>query len=174
MAPGASVSYYVDRSDTISVCSGYYGSVTSSTVYVNGYGDTTNAYWVGAPDVYSSETPEQREKRLAEETALQLKREAANQKAETLLREMFGEEYDVLQKENVVCVDSEKFHGMKYRISKDAHKRIEIVDAAGKIVERLCVATNLDCPDWDVVLTKIMLAKFDEERLQAVANHFSA
>jgi hypothetical protein len=148
-------SYYTSSAGNCNTTAGYYYGETAATSYV---------YW-------PLETDEQRERRLAEEAEARCRREEVDAKAEKLLRETFGEEYELLTKDGFVMVDSEKYQGMRYRISKCPYDRINVIDAEGKIIDSLCVMLKESCPDWDVVLAKIMLARFDEERLQEVANH---
>lgn len=148
----------------------FYNCCTSSTYVSNTIvGNTgTGAWYITVEPCYIyTETEEEKIARLAAEA----KREEANAKAETLLKEMFGKEYKALTDEGQLLLNSKKYGNLRYRISKDSWKTIDVLDTEDKIVDRLCVVASIDCPDWDTILTKIMLAKFDEERLQAVANH---
>ncbi len=154
------ITYYYTCT-TNSTTNGYWcdSSTTDGTPYTYYYIYPTSPTYAPPP-----ETEAQRQSRLA--------RERANQKAEELLREMFGEEYGILVRDGSLLVNSEKHHGLRYRISRDATRRIDVLDASEKIVDSLCVVHQIGCPNWDMILTKIMLAKFDEDRLQQVANHF--
>lgn len=145
----------------------------TSSCYIYLYADHADDYqWSNLAIYYRLETKKQRRNRLARETRARCKREKANERAKIMFEEMFGEEYKVLNESGVLNIDSQKHQGMRYRISRDSSRMIEIVDAEGTVVDRLCIETTINCPDWDVILAKIMLAKFDEDKLHEVANHF--
>lgn len=171
----------------------YYSDCANSTAgcCYDGYSDNTTAGTSGAvfryyypPSVtYAStppETEEQKQARLQQEAerqrqvAEQQRRiEEAENKAMALLEECIGSErFAELDSVGYIELDSHKHKGRKYRVSRDATRTIEVLDEDGKVIDKLCVIPTVSCPDYDRVLSKILLLQFSEEYILETANHF--
>lgn len=162
---------------------GFISSAAGSTV---GYAAPIQYYppILCDPYVPAPETEECKQARLAREAEHQRLREAeqrqrdeqgrqqaeANNKAKELFRELFGD--DMLTKLDsigYVELDSQKHKGCKYRVRKAG--RIEVLDSLSAPKDLLCIVPALNCPDYDKVISKIILLQCDEDYVLATANH---
>ena len=152
-----------------------------STEYSNSY-VTTNAVWV-TPTVVPVETAEAKRVRLEaqrvreEQYRLETERRERERKeavavAEELLAEYVGKDR-LAQARQVghIDVDSQRHQGRKYRVSLEDERMIDVLDDKGVLIDRLCVHANLDCPNPDKVLTRLILLESDEDFILEKANH---
>lgn len=104
-------------------------------------------------------------------TMEQLKAISAN--AEHLLREtLTPDEYDGLIKDGHVRIRSQNDPDIVYLVKRAANERIEVYQK-DKLREKLCIYFREKLPDDDIVLSKIMMLKHDEQAVLQIANHFS-
>ncbi len=106
--------------------------------------------------------------RCAKEEAEQ---KVAADRAEELLKSHVGlERYGLLYQVGHLEVDSSRYAGRRYRIRKDAHQRILVLEG-DKVVDELCIISRVSCPSGDMLLSKIVMAESAEEEMLKVANH---
>lgn len=157
---------------TSTACSDYISYATYSDC------TSTSATYVGNYYAYPSEwvtyiTPSYEPELETEEQrqAREEEREAAVKIAEELLKQHIGlDKFGELYSVGHIEVDSHKYKGRKYRVPSD-EKMIEILDENGKVIDRLCIHTAIDCPMPDKVLTRLVMLEYAEELLLAQANH---
>ena len=176
--------YWTDYITTSSTTGSYYSyantSAASTSYYVTGQ-TFISSYEV--PLNYSSweikETEEQKVAREAQYEASMKKqmaeeeeRKAAVAKAEQLLKDHIGlERFGSLYQTGHLEVDSQKHAGRKYRVSKNAYDKIQVMDGE-KVIDELCIVPTVQCPEGDRLLSKIVLLECDEDYVLATANHF--
>lgn len=118
----------------------------------------------------------ERERREAENKKLREEQEAAVLAAEALLKEHLGEAlYRRLHEVGYIELDSRHYEGCKYRVSKDAHQMVEVVDKAGLVVDKLCftlIGDGYGCPIGDRILAKKLMLEMAEEDVVKTAGHF--
>lgn len=180
-----------------SATAGYYtrSDITASStdfvmgnypMYDNGTAAVTGGTWYPDKYIYTYITtqpaPETKKHKLARlkrqkkwerwQEKLRLKREAAAKRAEELLQNYLGlESFGKLYEVGYIEVDSRKYPGRKYRVSKETSKMIEVLDETGKVIDRLCVQPKIECPAGDHILTKVAFLQMDEESILTKANH---
>jgi hypothetical protein len=110
-------------------------------------------------------------KRREEQKKLDAEKEAAINKAEELLKAHIGQQkYNELYRVGHIELDSEKYHGRKYRVKSNANSRIEVVED-GKVVDELCIISTVECPRGDLLLSKVVMLESAEEAALKIANH---
>jgi hypothetical protein len=161
-------------SGSVTATAGSYA--TNSTVWIN-WNATPAARVVGAP-LYTA-PPEteaartariEREAQWAEERAARAaEREAADRRAEALLRaHLTPDQQRQLAQEDWFMIDSKS--GKKYRINRGRSANIDVLDEKGVVVRSLCVHPGEAVPDADTMLSQALMLKHDEEALLRIAN----
>lgn len=151
----------------------YNTTATSSTTYVPYTYYTFAREYIGEyPGNTPTETEEQMQARLRQEEVIRQEKEAAVKCAEELLREHIGSKaFKELNEVGYIELDSQKYKGRKYRVSKSAFQRIEVIEG-NKVVDELCIVPTVQCPDGDKILSKVVLLELAEEYTLQTANHF--
>lgn len=157
-------------------------AASASTTY------TSNDVWVRwcAGSVYTpvyapvNETPEQRaarEQRVAEarrveearQAVLRAERDAADRRAEALLRaHLLPEQQEQLAQKDWFLLVSKT--GKKYRINRGRSANVDVLDEHGRVVRSLCAHPRESVPDADTMLSQALLLKYDEEQFLRMAN----
>ena len=171
-------SAYINAATWTPVSNGFWGqSATISTIYFTypqvymNHGDTINFDW--STCIISDDTSvAEDEVDVIEKMHKAAELVFAKERAMKLLKKHIGlQRYGLLFEAGFIEVDSQKYAGKKYRVSKNAGDRIEIVDN-GKVIDELCILPAVTCPDGDKILSKIVLLECDEDYVLAKSNHF--
>jgi hypothetical protein len=113
---------------------------------------------------------EARDRAYAEEARkAQLQREAANRKAEILLRSLLSPEQirDLESKHHFFMRDK---HGRLYRIDRGQHGNVKLLDRDLRVVESYCIQPRGGLPDADAMAAQKLLLEADPEHFHQVAN----
>jgi hypothetical protein len=171
----AASGYYTVSNSTSTDSTSYYYSPVYSNYYT--YPRYTQTY--ATPSTPKPETEEQRKSRMdreaiynAEQKKRDEEKEAAIAKAEELLKAHVGQKrYQELCHSGHIELDSQKYAGRKYRVGNNAHSRIEVLEN-GKVIDELCIISQVEIPRGDLILSKVVMMECAEEEALAIANHF--
>jgi hypothetical protein len=154
-------------------------SIQDSTIYYSPtyqrptyYTYTTNVPNIPETAVAKAARLAREEEYRAQQKIIDEEKAAAIAKAEELLKDHIGHQrYKEFYHIGHIELDSEKYHGRKYRVNSNAHSRIEIIED-GKVIDELCIISTVECPGGDLLLSKIVMLESAEETALQVANHF--
>lgn len=181
------VGYYFTNSPNTTV--GTLLTVSTTYTTAGAFWDSVGHTWVGVGTGGSlpassvryracmpePETPEQRVGRerheaLARAEVVRERRETRRAKLRSLrlLKEVLGPGWEEYRLRKRVVVGSRLHPGQRYVVRPD--QMIDVIDADGRVADKLCIHTRDWVPEGDDVVVKLMLAKNDEEGLWRTAN----
>ncbi len=97
---------------------------------------------------------------------------AINIKAiELLKRWITPEEYQELLINNHLSVKSKYYEGRYFRLHKEPREQTGLYTKDGKYIERMCIVCEIGLPSADILLSKYLMIKFDEEQFIRKADH---
>lgn len=135
-------------------------TTTGNTVGWSDWHDLTTRTWSATGD-----------KRLDKKEQERLKK--ANAKADRLLKSWLSDaEYNYLMEDGQLEIPSKSEEDVIYIVKKQANAKVKKLKK-GKPVCELCLTVGDGVPDGDVLLSKILMIKTDEEKFLTTANKWA-